>query len=165
VAEENPAKAAPKDDGSSASDKAVIDKAVETKFSAQIPLHYAVLSQEENKAYYAGENRKEDLRAKRDYNEARRKYAKLTFILTCCWLGAMLVIVFLQGFEKLSIRALPYPGAVPSLSFDFELSEGVMIALITTTTLNVITYFTIVLHNLFPSDPPRNIFGKIKKQD
>jgi uncharacterized membrane protein (DUF485 family) len=75
----------------------------------------------------------EDLKAKRAYNTAREKYAHRTFVLVCIWLAIMLIFILFQGF-----------------SLQFELSEPVMIAFITTTTANIVFYFTIVLKNLFP---------------
>lgn len=67
-------------------------------------------------------------------NRAERKlYAKWLFILVCAWLAVILSIVVLQGFGILC------------------LSDSVLITLITTTTLNVLVLFGIVIRYLFKS--------------
>lgn len=57
---------------------------------------------------------------------ARKHYARALFILVCAWLGVALAIVVLVGCKVL------------------ELSDAVLIALITTTTASVIGLFAIV---------------------
>ena len=68
----------------------------------------------------------------------RKKFAWALFWLTVGWLIAIYFAVFLVGF-----------GGV--WKFSFTLSDKVLIALITSTTINVLGLFTIVIRNLFPN--------------
>ena len=61
----------------------------------------------------------------------RRQYAKWIFIMMCLWF----TIIFLQGFDAC-----------------FELTDTVLVALITTTTANVAAYFLGVIRYLFPAN-------------
>jgi hypothetical protein len=71
----------------------------------------------------------------------RKNYARATFCLVCLWLTAVLVIAFFQGFGA--------GGAIR-----FKLETGVMIALIATTTANIIAVLVIVMKYLFPNRVP-----------
>ncbi len=68
----------------------------------------------------------------------RRAYAKGVFWMVCVWLFMILLVAFLQGFNLLK----------------FQLDSSVMIALIATTTANVIAVLVIVIKFLFPITPP-----------
>lgn len=64
-------------------------------------------------------------------NEERKKYAKYTFTLTCVWAVLIFVIIFFVGFNIISIP------------------DSVLIALITTTTINFFGFFVLVIKYLF----------------
>lgn len=66
--------------------------------------------------------------------EERKKYASYIFYMVCFWLLAIMTIVILVGAKVLVI------------------SDAVLIALITSTTLNVVAFFVIVTKYLFPSN-------------
>jgi len=66
----------------------------------------------------------------------RKIYANRVFWLICCWLGAVLALLIAQGFG-------------PTLHFN--LGERVTLAIIGSTTLNVLGIFYIVAHYLFPN--------------
>lgn len=68
----------------------------------------------------------------------RVKYAKRTFILTCIWIGIVLLMVIASGLKIL-------PGDKRVL----ELSEKILVVLITTTTINVFAFFILVMQFLF----------------
>ena len=70
----------------------------------------------------------------------RKKYAKHIFYLITCWLAIILLIVFFQAVKKVPFTCVP-----------FELSETVLITLITTTTANIAAYFLVVTKYLFPN--------------
>ena len=63
----------------------------------------------------------------------RKRYAFYIFCMVCVWLFSIITIIILVGANVLKI------------------SDAVQIALITSTTLNVITFFVIVTKYLFPS--------------
>lgn len=65
----------------------------------------------------------------------RKKYAAHIFWLMCGWLLAILAIIFLEGFKYKC----------------FDLSDTILITLITTTTGNIALYFLVVTKYLFPA--------------
>lgn len=72
----------------------------------------------------------------------RKQYAPRLFVLTCCWLGAVIAILLLQGFSA-------------GTAHFFSLGNEVLIALLGTTTINVIGLFYIVAKYLFSSPTPK----------
>jgi hypothetical protein len=64
-------------------------------------------------------------------NTARKKFSKWIFVLTVFWMFSVLTVVVLCGRTVL------------------QLSNGVLIALITTTTANVFGFFYVVVNYLF----------------
>ena len=71
----------------------------------------------------------------RDIHQLRKEYIPKLFIFTCLWLGAVVLVVFM----------------VAQASKTFYLSDNVLIALITSTTVNVIGIFLIAARWLFPA--------------
>src|ERR1022692_193689 len=74
---------------------------------------------------------------KQDIQE-RKKYAQLFFYLSCAWLVAIVVIIMLQGF-----------GAF--WKTPFKLSDSIVLAMIGSTTANVLGILYIVAKYLFPN--------------
>lgn len=64
----------------------------------------------------------------------RKEFARKIFWLVICWLVSMLAILMLEGF-KIS---------------DFSLSNSVMLALVGSSTLNILGLLYVVTHYLFP---------------
>lgn len=64
----------------------------------------------------------------------RKKYAKHIFWMVASWLACMMLVLFYQGFGW----------------FHKNISDAVLLALIGSTTLNVLTFFVIVTKYLFP---------------
>lgn len=71
---------------------------------------------------------------KQDIGE-RKKYAHRIFVLICFWLFAVLLLLIAEGLSGIDHFVLP---------------EGVILAIIGSTTLNVLGIFYIVTHYLFP---------------
>lgn len=71
----------------------------------------------------------------------RKQYAPRLFLLTCCWLGSVIAILLLQGFSS-------------GTAHFFSLGNDVLIALLGTTTINVIGLFYVVAKYLFSSPTP-----------
>ncbi len=67
----------------------------------------------------------------------RRTFAPKLYVLTCWWLGCVIVIVLTQGFSEGRYHF-------------FRLNDGVLIALLGTTTVNVVGLFYVVAKYLFP---------------
>lgn len=67
----------------------------------------------------------------------RRSFAPKLYVLTCCWLASVLVILLTQGVSE------------GGLHF-FHLNDGVLVALLGTTTVNVVGLFYVVAKYLFP---------------
>lgn len=98
---------------------------------------------------YELENNKFDIAYKKSYLRTRKWVGVFTFLLVWIWLIAMLYFVLANGLKRL-----------PCKNSKFELSDTVIIALITTTTLNVVTFLVIVIKNLFPnSNGSTNVDG------
>ncbi|MCP4263971.1 MAG: hypothetical protein GY777_00070 [Candidatus Brocadiaceae bacterium] len=69
-----------------------------------------------------------------DTHKLRLNYASRIFLIVCIWLGCVIVGVFLTGFKILG----------------FSLSDKVLIAFITSTTISVLGLFIVVAKWLFP---------------
>lgn len=67
----------------------------------------------------------------------RRSFAPKLYLLTCVWLGLVTLIVLLQGFSEGRWHI-------------FRLDDSVLIALLGTTTVNVVGLFYVVAKYLFP---------------
>ena len=80
--------------------------------------------------------KKEVLASLQQNNRERVKYAKWTFVLTFCWIFVVMGLVFLNGYHPKNGKLL-------------ELSDSVIITLITTTTINVFGFFLLVIKFLF----------------
>jgi hypothetical protein len=86
--------------------------------------------------------------------EARRTYGNRAFWLVVSWLGCVLMMLLLQGFFGHgkaeitgSLLAVPFKITEPSV---FSLSDPVLIALISGTTISVLGIFAAVMNYLFP---------------
>lgn len=91
----------------------------------------------------------ENLKDYKETNTLRQKYAKNIYRLTYIWLIFIGAIVLLTGIGDLHLS-----NETLNLKFDlvdFELSDNVLIAFITTTTINVIGIIYIVARWLFPN--------------
>jgi len=92
-------------------------------------------------AFYAKQLHEREL-ADRDLARTQReKYARHTFWLVCGWIVLIFVLLLLQGFSG-------YIGYRP-------LSDSVLIALISSTTINIIGTLIIVLKFIFNVPRPR----------
>ena len=65
----------------------------------------------------------------------RKKYALCIFVLVATWLAAMIAILLFEGFAMRS----------------FKLSDGAIIAVVTTTTGGVVGLLVLVVKYLFPA--------------
>lgn len=79
------------------------------------------------------ENRREDLEGKKQDRHQRKIFAGALFAFMCAYMAVALLIVFLCGFSIMG------------------LSDGVLIALLTTTLADVIGVFSFVAKYLFPA--------------
>ncbi len=82
------------------------------------------------------ENRlqKEKLKSQRQDRKQRKKFSFMIFYFLCAYLVTVFLILFLSGLGRLS----------------FELAVGVLITLLSTTTVNMIGIFILVVKYLFP---------------
>jgi|SRR5579859_5764362 len=71
--------------------------------------------------------------------EERKKYARRFFILACFWLAAITVLLVLQGFGSFWFGLMP-----------FKLADTVLLAVIGSTTVNVLGILYVVANYLFP---------------
>ncbi len=69
----------------------------------------------------------------------RKKYARHFFVLACCWLAAITIVLLLQGFGSFWFGRML-----------FKLTEPVLLAVIGSTTVNVLGILYVVANYLFP---------------
>ncbi|MGA2147987.1 MAG: hypothetical protein ABSH49_23825 [Bryobacteraceae bacterium] len=79
---------------------------------------------------------------KQDIKE-RKKYAQLFFYLSCAWLVAIVAILMLQGFGSQGFGSF--------WKTPFKLSDSIVLAMIGSTTANVLGILYIVAKYLFPN--------------
>jgi len=84
---------------------------------------------------YAQEQQKLILENLKQDIELRKEYAQKIYWLVVGWVAAILVILFLQGFSQNG----------------FSLANSVLLALVGTTTLNIVGLLYVITHYLFPS--------------
>jgi hypothetical protein len=71
--------------------------------------------------------------------QERKKYARWFFILACCWLAAITGLLLLQGFGSFWFGRM-----------QFRLADNVLLAVIGSTTVNVLGILYVVATYLFP---------------
>jgi len=79
---------------------------------------------------------KHQVQASVDTHKLRLSYARRLFWLVCSWLACVVIAVCFSGFHV----------------WGFSLSDAVLIAFITTTTINIVGLFFVVAKWLFPSN-------------
>ena len=84
------------------------------------------------------ERQKADLESHKQDTVLRGKFTRRIFALIVVWLVVVLVIVLFEGFHT------------TICAHNFQLSDNVLLALIGSTTANVLGVFIIVVHYLFP---------------
>jgi hypothetical protein len=98
------------------------------------------------------EKQEHELTVERSMLTQRRRYALLLFGVILVWLAFIAVVVFLSGagsHPNVRIHIWFFRIHLPTATF--KLSDSVLIALISTTTINVLGLFYIVARWLFPS--------------
>ena len=100
------------------------------------PTELETLSNENKRLEIENDGLKQDI-------AERKKYAHRIFCLISTWLASVLVIIFLDGFGS-SATVLPW------IHLPFHLSEPVVLAIVGSTTLDVLGIFYIVTNYLFP---------------
>lgn len=103
------------------------------KKGAHSPDPYSSQELQNNELRRLGEELK-DLRQDRD---ERKSYASKLYWLVMIWLTSILAITVLQGLK------------MPGNKFSFQLSDIVLVTLITATTANVAAFFLVVVRYLF----------------
>ena len=89
----------------------------------------------------------------------RKKYAEYIFWMVSIWLVMVIMLVWLNGLGEIYCYNFLDPilrTGVKYISFKFELSDAVIIALITTATVNITTFFLVVTKYLFPNTPEKD---------
>ena len=81
------------------------------------------------------EDSREELENKKQNRNQRKTYANKLFVFLCVYMTLVFLVLFFCGFSL----------------FGFTLSDTVLVALITTTTANVIRIFAFVVRYLFYS--------------
>jgi hypothetical protein len=80
---------------------------------------------------------KQQIRSLSQDIDERKKYAHRIFCLICCWLGVCFLTLILEGFARWT---------------QFSLTQGVLLAVIGSTSADVLGVFYIVTHYLFPQN-------------
>lgn len=95
---------------------------------------------EQHKLSHEVELLRQELKESQETHTLRLSYSGKIFYLVCVWLVCVTIAVFLSGFS--------FQG--------FSLSDKVLIAFITSTTVNVVGLFIVVAKWMFPSNPNNN---------
>jgi hypothetical protein len=74
------------------------------------------------------------VRSRNQNIKERKKYARLFFLLACCWVAMISLVVVLDGWKL----------------FGFWLPEKIVLALIGSTTVDILGILYVVAHYLFP---------------
>ena len=82
------------------------------------------------------DHQEEDLKGKKQDRKQRKSFSYLIFIFLCVYLELVFVILFFSGFSGLA----------------FRMADSVLITLLSTTTVNVIGIFILVVKYLFPTE-------------
>jgi len=80
----------------------------------------------------------EELKSLKQDRAERKGYASKLYWLVAVWLGSILLFVFMQAIHL-----------VPFTSVSFQLSETMLVTLITTTTANIAAFLLVVVRYLF----------------
>jgi hypothetical protein len=89
------------------------------------------------------EHAKANLKGLKQDIDERKKYAKCFFVLACFWLVAITGLLLLQGFGSFWFGLMP-----------FKLADTVLLAVIGSTTVNVLGILYVVATYLFPKKRP-----------
>lgn len=119
---------------------------------ASISLEKNMPTPQEEWDFYDKKERQAALDDRTQDTSERKRYASRVFVLICCWVGAILSILFFQGFLSQSSGdiLLKWGSAYFRIPWRFSLSDPVLLALIGSTTVNIIGLFVIVMNYLFP---------------
>ena len=93
------------------------------------------LSLREHRELHEIETLKQRLKEAVDVHKLRVEYTRKIFTLVCTWLGCVVVCVLFSGFNF----------------GHFRLADSVLIAFITSTTVNVVGLFIVVAKWMYPS--------------
>jgi hypothetical protein len=95
----------------------------------------------DEEAFFIAASKQLELESRKQDIELRGKFSRRIFSLIVVWLLIVLMIVIFEGFHT------------TICTHDFKLSDNVLLALIGSTTANVLGVFIIVVHYLFPDSP------------
>jgi hypothetical protein len=109
---------------------------IEAKDVVAAPSQADDLTQDEELAAVPEAHRVAIAGMKQDMDE-RKVYARRIFILICCWVGGMFVLLLAQGLGTW-------------YWLRFALPTSIMLAAVGSTTVNVLGLLYIVVHYLFP---------------
>lgn len=110
--------------------------------SGHDPVVKRISDQESNQ--YEHQKQELELAGGRYELEARKRFGTWIFVLVAMWIAAVMVIVILAGYSETKIF-----GEVPGP----KVPDGVLIALISGMSVNVIGLLAIVINYLFPKRP------------
>jgi len=86
------------------------------------------------------ENARLEITNKRQDIKLRKGFGIAIFVLACIWLLFIGFVILIQGFGGIC-------------GYSFSLGQGVILALVGTTTVNVLGLFYVVTNYLFPRKP------------
>ncbi|MFB6456987.1 hypothetical protein ACE38W_17080 [Chitinophaga sp. Hz27] len=92
------------------------------------------------------ESQKIEIALKKAFLKRKGRISTSVFILVSLWLSAILAIVIFKGLHL-----------IPGTGLVFEISDAISITLISTTTINVIAFLTIIVKDHFPNHKSVNI--------
>lgn len=94
----------------------------------------------EHQLFYQVKRLEQQLQEAQDTHKLRLRYADKIFWLVCAWLVGVVIAIFLSGLN----------------AFGFKLSDNVLIAFITSTTVTVVGLFAVVAKWMFPNSKDKS---------
>lgn len=85
------------------------------------------------------ENKKHEINFKKSYLRARKQVSLFICALITVWIAAMLALLLCDGMNR-----------IPFKDIKFDVSDAVIITLVTTTTINILILLRLVVRSLFP---------------
>lgn len=106
----------------------------------------SVGAQEKANKKLADQVLEQKLESKKNHENMRKEYAPKAYNLVVYWSIALFILIFLNALINLLFNTF-----ITSKEVEF-ISEKIILALITGTTINVVAVFVIVMKNLFPKE-------------
>ncbi|MCO4857254.1 hypothetical protein MKD49_12265 [Herbaspirillum sp. WGmk3] len=128
------------------------DEDAQEEFDPKKPLDQLKLESEVRQLQRNDEELAHKLQENKENHQLRQKHAKRLFVLAILWIAILWIVLLIQGFGK-----FPIPSFIAGYeNLEFNLSDSVLIAFMTSTTTTVVGLYGIAAYWLFRSQSKKN---------